>query len=153
MAGFWKQLIKRSTKIKQNRTLPHIKLKGGVSTKSLLGLPFLFPSSLEECKRNTFCQAAKGKEVGRALVISHKHTSSEWYSSTSSERESLWGSRQRLDGGTVCTKLHTETHDKHEDCVNKTPHTARASPRLKEYNLLIHFLSKTQSIQPPSSYS
>lgn len=93
---------------------------------------------------NTFSQAANGRVVGRALVISNWNTSSELYSSISTERQSLQGSRLRHDGDMAGTELHTEARNTYEGCVNGTPHTGGVSPRFKEYNLLIQFLSKTQ---------
>lgn len=63
-----------------------------------------------------------------------------------------YGDPDGPDGGTVCNELHTEAHNTHDNCVNKTPHTVSAGPRLQEYNLLTQFLSKTQSTQPPSSF-
>jgi len=60
--GFLKAVSKEECKIRPYRALPHIALKGGVSTKSL---PFLFPSSPEECRSRAACQAAGGRQQGR----------------------------------------------------------------------------------------
>lgn len=63
---FWKEVNKEEYKDEAELNLTHTTPQGGVSTEFLLGLPFLFPSSLEECKTH-FAKLLRG-----GLCLSHQ---------------------------------------------------------------------------------
>lgn len=106
--SFLKEVSEEECAIKPNRALPHITLQGGVSTKSLLGVPFLFPSSLEECgSRRHFVRLLWGARRGALCLSATCHTCSKQHPSTSLKGKT-YREPDTWDGGAVHIKLHTK---------------------------------------------